>query len=383
MLLMLVRYRSRHLGILAFAALTVALLASVLFISRSIQHDIGVILEAQPDFIVQRVRAGGRVNAPAEWVGEIRGIAGVADVTPRIYGNYYAAPKGAHFLVVGIDFFDEQSSALLQKIVRSDDLRALLAEPQMVVGQAVKRFLEAHYYQDHYAFKTPYGEIVPVGIFATFDDPSRIVTNPMAVMEAGLARRIFGMGEGEVTDIAFNVPNEAEWDNIVTKLYLGHYDIRVITKTEMAKAYRNLYDYKGGLFLALYLVVMATFILILYQRYAQVDALQKREIGILRALGWCIQDVLKFQLAQMGVIALAAFVLGVAGAYLFVFVADAPLLRNIFLGGGNLAFDVTFAPVIDFGLLGSLFLFFMLPFLAAALVPTWRIAVTEPKEAML
>jgi hypothetical protein len=62
---------------------------------------------------------------------------------------------------------------------------------------------------------------------------------------------------------------------------------------------------------------------------------------------------------------------------------DAPLLSQIFLGGANLPNEVQFVPVINFGILGSIFLFYAVPFLAAVLIPAWKIAVTPPKEAML
>ena len=382
LLLLLYRQKGRHIGVMLIASLLVALLSAVLFISRSIQNDIASTLEKQPDFVVQRVQGGERVNAPTEWLEEIRQFNGVTEVTPRLYGNYYFTPNGEHFLVVGIDLFDEQSSALLEAVMEGRDLRAFFREDQMIVGAGVKEFLEAHYYSNAYNFRSPDGEMIPVTIFGSFDSQSRIVSNDMIVMEIGLARRIFGVAEEEVTDIAFNVPNEAEWDNIVTKLQLLHYDIRVITKEEVAKSYRMLYNYKGGIFLALYLVTLTTFMLILYQRFTTLYASERRSIGIMRAVGWSIGDILKLKFFESLLIVLLAFGTGAAAAYVYVFMLDAPLLGTLFLGSGNLSNGAAFAPAVDGGLMGSLFLFFAVPFIASVLIPAWRIAVTEPKEAM-
>jgi len=145
----------------------------------------------------------------------------------------------------------------------------------------------------------------------------------------------------------------------------------------------NLYNYKGGLFLILYLITIATFMLILYQRYAMVYSAERKEIGILRAVGWSIKDVLALKFYETGMVVIVSFVLGVVLAYLYVFVWGAPILNQIFLGGANLPNRVTFVPVIHFGLLGSIFLFYAVPFFAAVLIPAWKIAVTPPKEAML
>ncbi len=382
LLLLLYQYKSKHIGATLISSLIVALLSAVLFISQSIQQETLSLLKVQPDFVVQKIRAGERVDAPLDWIDEIHEINGVSAVTPRVYGTYYFAPREEHFLLFGVDFFDEQSSKSIENIIQKTDLKAFLSEEQMIVGDGVSTFLKAHYYPDFYNFKNPNGKIIKVPVYDTFDRETNIISNDLIVMPIDLLRSIFGMDEESVTDIAFNVPNEAEWDNIITKLHLLHYDIRVITKEEITKSYQNLYNYKGGLFLVLYLITMVTFILILYQRYFMVYSSEKKEIGILRAVGWSIKDILKLKFFETLTIALLAFLGGVIAAYYYVFIFDAPLLGGLFLGSANLPNELTFAPVIDFGMLGSIFLFFVVPFMAAVLIPVWKIAVTEPKEAM-
>ncbi|MEN8727855.1 MAG: FtsX-like permease family protein, partial [Sulfurovum sp.] len=145
----------------------------------------------------------------------------------------------------------------------------------------------------------------------------------------------------------------------------------------------NLYNYKGGVFLILFLVVLATFTLILYQRYSMVYSTERRHIGLLRALGWSINDVLKLKFMETLVIVLISYILGVFIAYVYVFIAGAPLLKEVFLGGQNLHNTLNFVPVLDFSILTSIFLLYALPFIAAVLIPVWRVSVTDPKEAMI
>jgi ABC-type antimicrobial peptide transport system permease subunit len=110
---------------------------------------------------------------------------------------------------------------------------------------------------------------------------------------------------------------------------------------------------------------------------------ERRQIGLLRALGWSISDVLKLKFYETVIVIVISFVLGVVAAYGFVFILGAPLLREIFLGGANLSNTVQLVPVLDFGVLSTIFLIYAVPFVAAVLIPVWRIAVTDPKEAML
>jgi len=381
--LLLFKQKSKHIGAVLISVIIIFLLSSVLFISSSLQSTLLGTLESQSDFTVSRVQAGKTINTPTAWMDEVLEINGISQVAPRIYGRYFFAPREESFLVVGVDFFDEQSSKELRSLVKELDLKSFLSTDSMLVGEGVKTFLEAHYYKEHFSFKTPQGSFKKVKIHQTLPAQTNLIANDMIIMPIDLVREIFGLGEDEVTDITFNVPNDAEWDNIIGKLHLLFYDVRVVEKREIRKAYENLYNYKGGLFLILYLVAMVTFMLILYQRYSMVYSTERKEIGILRAVGWSIKDILKLKFYETVVVVLVSFILGVILAYLYVFIWDAPLLSQIFLGGANLPNHVEFVPVLEFGLLGSIFLFYAIPFLAAVLIPAWKIAVTPPKEAML
>ena len=81
---------------------------------------------------------------------------------------------------------------------------------------------------------------------------------------------------------------------------------------------------------------MITFVLILFQRYTMISSSDKKEIGILRAVGWSIKDVIKLKISETFIIAFISFLIGIILAYIFVFFLNAPILSNIFLGFGNL-----------------------------------------------
>jgi len=381
--LLLFKQKSKHIGAVLISILIIFLLSAVLFISTSLQSTLMQTLKNQADFTVTRIKAGYPTQTPLEWIDEISELNGVSAVAPRVYGQYFFTPREKSFLIVGVDFFEEQNSKIFKEIIGDLDLKAFLAQDSMLVGEGVKTFLNAHYFKKYFTFKTPQGKFKKVHISKILPQQSNLIANDMILMPLELAQEILGMEEEEMTDIAFNVPNDAEWDNIITKLHLMFYDVRVVEKREVKKAYENLYNYKGGLFLVLYLIAIVTFILILYQRYTMVYSTERKEIGILRAIGWSINDVLKLKFYENIVIIIVSFVLGVVLAYGYVFILNAPLLSQIFLGGANLENSVGFVPVIPFGLLGSIFLFYAVPFLAAVLIPAWKIAVTPPKEAML
>jgi ABC-type lipoprotein release transport system permease subunit len=380
--LLLFKHRNRHLAITLIATLLVMLLSSVLFISNAISYDMKSVLKEQSDFTLQQFYGGRQVDMPLSWQYEIEALEGVSQVTPRVYGTYYTAPSQEHFLIVGIDFFDAQSNMFLQRITEKLNLKTFLSHESMYVSPAIKEFFKTHYYDDYYEFRLRDGTIKKVAITDTFSNQSNLMSNDMIIMPIDLAREILGMDSDTITDITFNVPNEAEWSNVKTKLHLMHYDIRVLTRDDVTTAYQNLFNYKGGIFLVLFLMTTITFMLILYQRYFMVYSSEKKEIGIMRAVGWSINDILKLKFFETLILILFSYTLGIVLAYGYVFVLDAPLLQNIFLGSANVHHHVTFTPTLSTGVLTSLFLLFGVPFMAAVLIPVWRVAIIEPKEAM-
>jgi len=361
----------------------ITLVSSVLFISSSIRFSLEKTLNVQPDFVVSRLQGGRVAPTPLVWSDELLEIYGITQVTPRIYGRYYFTPKEKSFLIIGVDFMEESSHKLLQKLIETTDIKAFLKGKQMLVGNGVKSYLNAHFYTKNYHFLTPSGTFEEVNIFHVLPQQSNLLANDMIIMPIDLARKILGYKAGEVSDIIFNVPNPQEWDMITDKLLSLHYDLQVVNKKEVRKSYENLYNYKGGLFLMLFIIVLGTFALILYQRYHMVYSSQRRHIGLLRALGWSVNDVLKLKFMETLVIIISSFIIGVFIAYIYVFILGAPLLKEIFLGGENLKNHLFFVPVIDFSILASIFLIYALPFVAAILIPVWRVSITDPKEAML
>ena len=381
--LMLYREKSRHIGVVAISVIIIFLLSSVLFISSSIQNSIKITLSNQADFTITKIQGLKSVNTPTKWIDKISTIDGISDINPRVYGRYQFNPKGKSFLIIGIDFFDEVNQKDLKSILGNIDLKDFFKDDNMLVGDGVKNFMSSHFYKDSFSFKTPNGKFKNIKIYNNISSDTNLISNDMVIMPIELAQEIFGMGEDRVSDISFNVVNNSEWDTILTKLHLMFYDIRVMSKDDISKAYSSLYNYKGGLFLVLYLITIVTFMLILYQRYSMVFSLEKRDIGVLRAIGWSIKDVLRVKFYETLIVVLISYILGIVLSYIYVFILNAPILSQIFLGGGNLENIVNFSPILEFGTLSSIFILYSIPFFASVLIPVWKVAITSPKEAML
>jgi ABC-type lipoprotein release transport system permease subunit len=374
---------SRYRGIVLLSILLVFVISSVVFLTASLRSTLLEALEAEPDFVVQKVVAEQQVPLPVRIGDGIIEIAGTTKVTPRVYGRYFIEGLGRSVLVMGVDFLDEQSHRILEEIVGKTDLnRFLSGRNAMIVGNSVAAWMEAHGDKEHLVFISPKGKRMVMRRYAVLPESTALFSSDMVLMQIRDARKIFGMKRSQVSDFTFNAPNEIEWDLIKVKVASLAHGLRIIDKKESRKVYEEMFDFTGSFFIGLIVMMLMPFGMILYQRYAQVYASEMRMIGILRATGWSIGNVLTLKSAETVMLILIGYGAGVSLAYLYVFAAGAPGLASVFLGAWNLPADYHFQPRIDFFVLASVFLLYALPFAAAVLFPVWKIAASDPVRAM-
>ena len=378
--LMLFKQKSKHIGSIVISVVLIALISSVFFISSSIKHSLKLTLKTQPDFVVTKSTLDKSMDSSL--VEQIASIRGVTHINARIYGRYFFNNKGKSFLIVGIDPFEESNAKWLKSLFKDIDIDKFLSGEYMIVSSQVEKFLSSHFFKSSYTFKLPKGEFRHIKIYKTIPTQANLIANDMILLPIDTAKEILGIAEDKVTHISFDVPNDAEWQNVKTVLYDKFLNINVVDKKEISSYYDEMFAYKQGMFLLLYLISLVTFMMILYQRYSSVYSVDKKEIGILRALGWSIKDILRLKLSESFIVAMVSFVFGVFIAYVYVFVFDAPLLKYIFFGMDNLSVDIKLVPYIDMGMIVSLWLLYTIPFVSAILIPSWRVATTSAKEAM-
>jgi len=382
LLLLLRNHKKKHIAIFLLSSLLISILASVLFISSSIQKDINTTLKQQADFTIQHFQAGHLLNTPVSWIDEYLNIPGVVNVQGRIYGMHFYEPKEQYFMIVGIDFYDKQIVTKMQSLIDNLDVEKFLAKKNMIIGEGVKEFLDKYDYTKYYTFRPPDRSKEKVYIYNYFPKESTILTNDMIIMDSNLARKILGIKDGYVTDIILKIANPNEYQKVYEKLIMSHFDIRIITKKDIAKYYKKLFNYKGGIFMGLYVIAIITFLLILYQRYSLVQNSDLKEITILKSVGWQVNAIITLKIFENLIVISTAYIVGIVFAYLYVFFFDAPLLRNIFLGNSNLPNHTQFYCIVPTTELIILFGIIIFPFLLAVIIPVWRLCVNDISEVL-
>ncbi|MDN5089206.1 ABC transporter permease [Aliarcobacter butzleri] len=380
--LLLVKHKSKHFAIFFISIFIVFLTSSILFIKNSLQKEISQALENQSDFIIQKTIANKIKDIDTSLIDKFYEINGVSKVTQRVYGQYYFMPENVYFTIIGIDFFEETTNQDLKELLNFLNISKFLEKDSMIIGNGVKKVLDKYAYFDSYDFKLENENLKNIKIFKDLPKEANLIANDLIIMDINIAKKILDIKPDFATDIVLDVPNPLERQNVKEQILLKESNIRILQKDELKKEYENMFNYKGGIFLILFIVVIFTFILVLYQRYSMISSNDKREIGILKAVGWSIKDIIKLKIIENFIVAFMAFIIGVIFAYIFVFILQAPILKNIFIGFSNIKNDFILNQNIKISNLITLFLFFMVPFLSAVLIPVWKIAVIDATKSM-
>ncbi len=382
----LLRQKLKNSFILIIFTLLISLLASIFFISNSIKHELNSTLKSLPEITVQKLKAGRHYDININLVDEIINIAGVEDAIARVWGYYYFENSGVNFSVIGIDEFENQYKESLNKIIKDNAFSKAYDknsnEDFMIVGSGVKKILDENYYKEYFNFIKPNGNFKKVNIAGVFDSSLQLEANDTILLPKTTALEIFDMHEDVATDIIVKVANPEEIITIASKIKLMIPDARVITNKDIEMSYQNIFDYKGGIFLALFIVSIFTFFIIVYDKVSGLSSEEKKEIGILKALGWKIEDVLKEKFYESFIISFIAYIVGILLAMSFVYVFQAPLLSNIFTGYSMLKTSFELPFVLDFTTLFLVFFLSVPIYIAATIVPSWRSATIETDKVL-
>ena len=378
----LMRKGTKTLFVFFILTFLIFLLASVLFISDAIKHELNVSIEHLPELTLQRLQAGKQINVPLKRVEPLLEIEGVASVIPRVWGYYYFKVAGVNFSVVGIDAFEQSYKASLQNVVDAYDVKALEKEGGMIVGAGVKKILEENYYQDFFNFVTADGKWKRMHIVGSFNADVSLQANDMILLPKKSAYEIFGMAKDEATDLVLKVKNPEEISTIVSKINQKYPDMRVVTKEDIRVSYQNIFDYKSGFFLSLFVVSAFTFFMIIYDKLSGLSSEEKREIGILKALGWSMDDILKERFYESFILCFGAFLLALALSMAYVFFFDAPVLRSLFVGYSTLkpSFELPF--YVNMPMIVLLFLLSVPVYIGSVMIPSWRAAMLDADEVL-
>jgi ABC-type lipoprotein release transport system permease subunit len=369
MLSCLWRRKGKNLSLVVVYTFVIFLLASVMFFAQAMKKEAGLILRDAPEIMVQRLVAGRQGFIPESYIDAIRKIRGVQSVTPRLWGYYYDGQSGANYtLMANEDLKDRPGDILIGKGVT---LRRATAEDNIITKK-----------NDSIPFKSYDGSYLMLKVRGILPAASELVTSDLVLVSETDFRKIFSIASDHATDLVLQVRNEKELSTIAAKIIQLYPDTRPILRSEILRTYEAVFDWRAGVIIVILSGAFFAFIILAWDKATGLSAEEKREIGVLKAIGWETSDILLMKFWEGAAVSLSAFLMGILLAYLHIFFSASALFAPVLKGWSILYPDFRLTPFIEPYEIAILFFLTVIPYTVATIVPSWRSATIDPDSVM-
>jgi ABC-type lipoprotein release transport system permease subunit len=362
----LARRPTRNLGLILVYGLVVFLVGSVMLWGSAVRREASAILAGGPEITAQAMVMGRHDLTVDADVALLKGLRGVRRVEPRLWGYLWDSAGAANY-------------TLMVPSTAATDLA--VAKGEAIVGEGVARARRLAPGKMLFLV-SPSGRFLKTRVKAVLPAESALVSADLVLVEESDFRAFFELPDGVWTDVALTVANPSEVGTISGKAALKLPHHRFVTRADMSRSAEALFSWREGLTLALLAGALVAFAILAFDRASGLSAEERREIGILKAIGWETGDVIASKLFEGALISLTAFLLGVLAAWVHVFLFSAGLFEPVLKGWATLYPRFPLSPRIDALEIATLGMLTVVPFMAAILVPVWRTASADPDAVM-
>jgi ABC-type lipoprotein release transport system permease subunit len=363
------RRKGKNIALVTVYSFVLFLLASVLFSADALKNEAARILRNAPEMTVQRLVAGRQDLIPTNYIEAIKQIRGVQSVEPRLWGYYYDALTGANYtLMVNASLSDHLGKIIIGAGVAR---RGTADRPNINLRE-----------NDIIPFKTYDGSVLPLKVKGLLPSASELISADLVLLSETDFKKIFAVIDNQATDLILKVRNINELPTIAAKITQLYPDTRPIPRGEVLRTYEAVFSWRSGIIIMVLAGTLFAFIILAWDKATGLSAEEKREIGILKAVGWETSDILLIKFWEGTVVSLTSFFIGIVMAYLHIFVAYAFLFEPVLKGWSVLYPNFRLTPYVDGYQLATLFFLTVLPYTVVTIIPSWRSATIDPDAVM-
>lgn len=371
------RRKGKNISVFLVFTFVIFLLASFQFLTRSLLDSAQTSLQHAPEITVQHMVAGRQESISVSFAEKIKDIFGVRKVTPRVWGYKFNEVTGSNITVMALAHFPELGPEVLSK----GRFWGVGESGAAVIGQGVLADLDLGGRRS-FSFFRPDLSLKPFVVSGIFGPESNILTYDLVVIGIDDGRDLFGLDANKATDLLVEVVNPMEIATIAGKISDILPGTRVVTRPQILKTYQAVFSWRSGFAAICLLSALTAFIILAWDKASGMSPEERREISILKILGWQTPDVLMVRFWESLVMALTAFACGTILAYIHIGYFQAQLFRSVMMGWSVLRPHLSFSPVVSGADLLLLFTLLVLPYLAATVIPAWRCASVAADSAL-
>jgi ABC-type lipoprotein release transport system permease subunit len=375
------RRRMKSLSVLLVFGAVIFLLASFQMVTQALSDKARQVLAHTPEITLQKMSAGRQEAIPLAYREKLAGIFGIRRVVPRIWGYYFDEVRLANYTVMGLNVDEMPEGARLDTILASGTMPGADAQGRAVIGYSITKALDLAGRTTFSLFR-PDLSLKPFAVSGEFSRDTDILTNDLIVMSLADARDLFAIPAGLVSDLCVYVANPKEIETIAKKISEALPSVRVLTRPQIQKTYQVVFGWRSGFGSICLLSALAAFVILAWDKASGLSPEERREIAILKVLGWETSDILAVRFWESVIVSGLACILGITAAYIHVVYFAASLFRPVLMGWSVLRTELHLLPRLAAGDILLILAFTVIPYLAATVIPAWRSA-TVPADSAL
>ena len=352
----------KNVVVVCVYGLVIFALASVVFLTQSLRQAAVATLQGAPELMVQQLSAGRHGLTPVGDAEALLRIVGVRETRPRLWA-YYTDPWSGETLLLRVPPGSPPSD---REVFAGAEL---LRRRGIPVGGTLR-------------LETAAGAPFDLTVAAVAKTSTPLESAAALEVSAANFRAATGMPNGQATDLALRVRNQRELPTIAEKISQAWPGSRPIIRDELVRTYTSVFNWRSGVIITALLVPVLAFILFAWDKAAGLSPDERREIGILKAIGWETSDVILLKVYEAVAVSGASFAVGAVLALASLALPPALTVLPALLGWS--ALYPSFRPAVALGAYQVTTLFFLavFPYLVATVIPAWRAATTDPDLVM-
>ncbi len=336
---------------------------------------------AHPDIVVQRLVGGRPTTLSLEAVSQAKlgDIPSVRSVTPRAWGYVFLPSLQGNVTIVGTAPGAPAISVTSGVLENGRDVTR--GAHEMIVGVELARFL-GMLPGDELGLPSDNPDARPLKLVGTFRSSLDLYTADVIVCDDDDARALLALPKGDATDLAVLLANPAEARVVARTITERMPGARVIERDLLARVHHLAYGRRAGFVLGASIPAILALLVLAWDRASAIGPDERREIAVLKAVGWSTSDVLWAKLFESLLVGASATALGLLLGYAWIFWLGAPGLRPALVGWSVLYPRAALTPAVDVAQLLGVTLAILGPFALLSVVPAWRAATSDPLETM-
>ena len=343
----------------------ITILGTALLLSEALSTTAGLLLKESPSVVVRRVSPLGWSALPAEEsIRLARSVPGVLHAGIRIWGT--ANSPGGPVTVFGLGG-SHRIGGLTKNV-------PLPKRGEAVLGAGITT-------GENPDFLKLTGHNTRIfNVIDTLTAKTSMVAHDMVLVHPDDAGQLLGIDEGYASDLIVDVFHETEAEAILPDLArVFPWPVRMTTRTEAAGIYISASARRSGIvYITIIPGILAFALIVVGVVKGQIG--QSCNVGLFKALGWTTTNIFQMQLLKALVIGIPAVTAGMVVSYGLVFRPGSSWPGVLFFGWKDNPPPLFLNASGAFLVLIEMAVLIFLPYLAAALWPALRAAVSDPQD---